>query len=556
MNNKAVTVILKKLAFLLEIKGENPFKSRAYSNAARIIEEEGINIIQAVKEETIGDIKGFGKALREKITEFVETGRMSYYEKITAEIPESILEIRKIPGLGPRKVKMLYDTLNITGLDSLEEACSDGSIKQIKGFGDKTIEDILTGIAFIRAHKGRFLQEKVRSLAESTADLLRESALFRQVEPSGDIRRYSETIPGIQIIASAYDIPAAMKGVEDRLETERKEGSRIFIKNESGVDISLELCLPDAFPQKLHETTGSGDYIKEFYNYINTKNIDLTGIETEKEIYERAGIPYLPPELREGKSALDRALTNGIPELIEEKDLHGMIHLHSTWSDGKNSIKEMALACRDLGFEYMVLTDHSRSSAIANGLDIEKLKQQHSEIDKLNGEDLGIRIIKGIESDILSDGSLDYPDEILESIDIIIASVHNGFKMSMGAMTKRIINALKNPYTTILGHPTGRLLLSRPPYEVDIKQVIDAAADYGKVIEINSNPYRLDLSWENSLYAKEKGVKLALSPDSHRSDTLDDIFLGVKVARKAWLTNNDIINCLRYEDFMKNFAGK
>jgi DNA polymerase (family X) len=555
MNNQELIKILKNISILLELKGENPFKSRAYTNAAEIIKIEDIDIERAVKEKTLKDIKGFGKALVSKITGYVETGKMEYYEKLTAEVPESLVALTKLSNLGTKKVRQIWQELGITTMEELEMACKNGTLLKLKGFTEKTIEMIINSIEHKRASKGRHLQYAIKNEANAILSFLKNNSVVLRAEITGDVRRFTETITKLHFLIAVkdnIDIKEILLNSELNLTEENNDIDILRFKTANDIPVTIQVVANNDFAFQLHKTTGNEEYLIKFEKVAEVKNIVISerNYSSEEEIYKAVDLQYVPPELRESIKAIDAAKQNKIPKLIEPSDLKGMIHVHSKWTDGHNSIREMALRCKDMGFFYMVLCDHSKSAAYANGLSPERVIKQHQEIDNLNTENLGIRIVKGIESDILSDGLLDYDNVVLKSFDFVIASLHSGFKMNKSDMTKRIINALKNPYTKMLGHPTGRLILVRPGYEIDIKQVIECAADYGKAIEINCNPYRLDLSWEKVIYAKAKGVKIGICPDSHRTNSLDDVWIGVDVARKGWLEKDDIINCFEYNDFM------
>ncbi len=576
INNEKIIDILKNLSILLEIKGENPFKARAYSNAANLIEVKNIDVIKEINEGTLSEIKGFGKALVSKLTELVNNGKLEYYEKLKQEIPLTLIDLTKIGGLGPKKVNQIWKKLNITTVEALEKACLNGELKNLKGFTEKTEEMILNGIEHKKASKGRFIQQSVKKQAEDIWKILSELKEVEKVAITGEIRRFTETIKELNFIIGYKNFEnldetckLAIQNYCSELEIVDNLPDSYILKGITSlkVPITFRFVPFENYYIVLHQTTGNDEYIKSFNKYLEQNNFRIIDnhffkdstkitINSEKELYSIIKLQYVEPELRESTKPIEIARQNQLPKLIEVTNLKGMIHVHSNWTDGQNSIREMALKSKELGFEYMVLCDHSQSAAYANGLTKERVKLQQKEIDKLNNENLGIKIIKGIESDILNDGSLDYDEETLKSFDIVIASIHSGFRMTKSEMTKRIITALKNPYTTILGHPTGRLLTVRPGYDLDMKQVIDCASDYGKIIEINSNPYRLDISWENLLYAKEIGMKTSINPDSHRTSSLTDIFIGVNVARKAWYEAKDVINTYSYEDFLKNIVKK
>ena len=558
MADKRLIKILENIASLLEIKGENHFKTRAYKNAAEIIREQNIDVKKAVEENTLKDIKGFGKALQEKISDYVLNGEMEYYKNLTSEIPESVLTIRKIANIGPKKAGQLFFEHGVSDIYSLEKLCVDDELRKIKGFSAKSQEMVLNSIQHVKAGKGRLRQEEARKITKFIEQIEFDNSDIVKFEISGDYKKKSETIDSIDIVVMVSE-PTIFDS--DSVRNEIIEKIR---RNEKFADFDIDALKINIHPEedrsyylKIHELSASKEYLEKFNNLIETKYGSFgyfTGINSEEDIYSQMKMDFVVPELREKAKFLHKAEKGELPELIKNDDIKGMLHCHSTWSDGRNSIKEMALASKELGCTYFAICDHSQAASYANGLTPDRVKKQHYEIDKLNEENHGIKIIKGIEADILSDGSLDYDEETLAGFEMVVASVHSSFNMSKKDMTTRIICALKSPYTTMLGHVTGRLILVRPAYEVDVKDIIQAAADYGKIIEINANPYRLDLSWENAMYAKEKGVKIAINPDSHKTSTLSDIYYGVDVARKAGLEKKDVVNTLGYEKFMELIA--
>ena len=562
---KKLIKILKNISILLEIKSENPFKSKAYLNAATILKEQKIDIAEAIKNNTLKNIKGIGDALQKKITEYYETGKIQYYENLIKEIPETLAELTNVYNIGIKTAKKLWVEYNITDMNSLEEALLSGKLDKLKGFTLKNKEIMINSIQHKKASKGRFLQEEATEESKSFLSRLINIPEIKFAELSGKQRRFSEVTDELIFIIACDDNNLNLFNNFENLKNPDSETYTSL--TQSGIPIIIKICPTKSFYWKLHKTTGSEEYITHFLEFVKEMgyNYDDLGIykdnlpvviKSENDIYKILDLQFIPPEIREYPLALQRARKNRIPKLIERSDLKGMIHVHTNWSDGRNSIREMALKAKELGFEYIVICDHSQSASYANGLTIEKINLQHREIDRLNDEDLGIKIIKGIESDIMRDGSLDYPDEILEKFEIVIASVHSHFNISKSEMTRRIIYALMSPYTTMLGHPTGRLLLARPAYQVDTKELIDAAKDYNKIIEINCNPYRLDLSWEDAFYAKSKGLKLSINPDSHEQNTLTDVEYGIKTARKAWLEKSDVINCLEFNEFINQFSKK
>ena len=554
MNTKETIRILRNISILLEIKGENPFKTKAYSYAADYLEDNSIDVNQIVSDGSIKDIKGFGKALQEKISELVLSDKLNFYENLTQELPESLIEITKISGLGPKKTAILYNQLEIKNIDDLESACIENKLIELKGFGAKTQEMIFNSLSHKKASKNKFLQDRNSVLGSELIEMLNKEISINKAEFTGDLRRFTEVFSEIDIIVES-----------DTNTTNEEIISKIEEIQKSGIKLNIQYVNSEDYIWKLHNSTGNTDYLKAFYTHLNNlgftydsnsiyKNNDKINLNSELELYSLLNLQYVPVEIRESALAIEKAKTHSINQLITNNDLKGMLHFHTNWSDGRNSLREMAIQIKELGFEYAAVCDHSAYAAYANGLTIDRVYSQFKEINKLNNESIGITLLKGIESDILPDGSLDYNNELLKQFDIVVASIHSNFRMNKKEMTDRIIKAIKNPYTTVIGHPTGRLLLTRAGYEIDIDDFINACSDYGKVIEINANPYRLDFSWENCVKALDKGVKFAINPDSHKTETLKDVFIGVKSARKAWITKEDVINCLPLNEFVKNYV--
>jgi len=559
MYDKKLVKLLRNASILLQIKGENIFKANAYSNAADIIESQQLDVAELVQNGKLGEIKGFGEALVKKITEYVQTGKMSFYEKLISEVPEELIKITKIPGIGPKKTKQLYEKLGIRTIEDLEKACIEGKIASLKGFSEKTQEILLNSIQHIKAWKGKKQLFACFQEAENVASILRSTPAVEEFSIVGEMRRYTEVISNVEFLV-ACESPEPVIDVFKSKYSIAVEENLLKFETDEEISVVIHFSNPENYHWQLHNLTASDEYLNHFQQYFEEKTNSRFNLlvfplkdhklQSERQIFDLLELQYIPPELREKAIAIEKAKAREIPHLVDEKDLKGMIHVHSTWSDGFNSIEQMAIAAKNLGFEYIAICDHSQTARYANGLEPERVLQQHKEIDELNSKGLGIRILKGIEPDILPDGSLDYSEDILRQFDLVVASVHSHFKMTKSEMTRRIIYAIMSPYTHILGHPTGRLLLARDSYEVDVKEIIDAAADYGKIIELNANPYRLDLPWEYLMYAKEKGVKISINPDSHDYNSLVDVFYGVKFARKGWLEPKDVVNCLSLDDFM------
>lgn len=560
LNKKEVASILEEIGILLELKGENPFKTRAYFNAARTISGLTSDLTDLVESREIGNIKGIGKTLAEKITALVTTGKLEYYENLKSEFPPTIFELFGIAGLGPKKIKKLFDTLAITSLTELEYACNENRLVDLEGFGAKTQANILRGIGIRKKFSEKFHFPVARNAAENILKHVNRSKGIKRSEITGSLRRKKEIIGDIDILVSAAkkDADGVMKHFitaadVDQVVAEGRTKSSIILK--AGINVDMRVVSDKEFPFALHYFTGSKEHNVHMRRIANEQGYKLNeyglfresdntriSCREEKDIFEKLGMEYIPPELREDTGEIAAAEKGMLPNLIEETDLRGTFHCHTTYSDGANSLEEMLRAAESRKWEYLGIADHSQSAQYARGLSKADIKRQRKEIDLLNKKYGSCRLLHGIESDILADGSLDYDERTLEIFDFVVVSVHSRFKMTEAEMTKRVIRAIKNKYTTIIGHPTGRLLLSRDGYNIDLVQVIDAAADYGKAIEINSHPYRLDLDWRMIKYAKEKGVTICINPDAHNTDGLDDVRYGIGIARKGWLEADDVLN--------------
>jgi len=570
LDKKTVINILNEIGLLLELKGENPFKIRAYYNAARAIEtlDEDIEIL--VKNNKLKEVKGIGEAINKKITELITTGRLEYYENLKASIPEDLVEMLKIPGLGPKKIKTLWDKLDIKTVGELEYACLENRLVELPGFGEKTQKKILEGIKFVK----RFSNQHLFSEAYSEANLLKQyllkTGLVIRCEIAGSIRRKKEIVKDIDILATTNNPQKLMESFVEYDKTRDvivKGDTKTSITLESGINADLMVVKDEEYPYALHHFTGSKEHNTAMRHRAKRMGIKMneyglfkgdTLIECydEEEIFRKLNLSYIPPEIRENMGEIEAAEKGEIPVLVEQKDIKGVFHVHTNYSDGANTLTEMVYGAKELGYKYIGITDHSKSARYAHGLNEEDILRQFDEIDGLSEKYTDIKILKGIESDILKDGSLDYEEDLLKKFDFVIASVHSNFKMSKEEMTERIIKAVKNKYTTILGHLTGRLLLSRDVYDLDVYRVIDACAEYDKIIEINSNPHRLDIDWRYIKYAKEKGVKLAICPDAHRVEGLQDVKYGVGIARKGWLEAKDVINTYDVDKVYEIFKRK
>lgn len=570
MDKTTVINILNEIGLLLGLKGGNPFKIRAYYNAARALETLDEDIEVLVRNNKLKEVKGIGEAINKKITELITTGRLEYYDNLKASIPESLVEMLKIPGLGPKKIKTLYDKLDIKNVGELEYACLENRLVELPGFGEKTQKKILEGIKLVKRFSNQYLFSEAYSEANLLKQYLLKTGLVIRCEIAGSIRRKKEIVKDIDILATTNNPQKLMERFveyDKARDVIAKGDTKTSITLGSGINADLRVVKDEEYPYTLYHFTGSKEHNTamrhrakrmgiKMNEYGLFKGDTLIKCQDEEEILRKLNLSYIPPEIRENMGEIETAEKGEIPVLVEEKDIKGIFHVHTNDSDGANTLTEMVNGARELGYKYIGITDHSKSARYANGLKEEDILRQFDEIDRLNKKYTDITILKGIESDILKDGSLDYEEDLLKKFDFVIASVHSNFKMSKEEMTERIIKAVKNKYTTILGHLTGRLLLSRDGYDLDIYKVIDTCAEYDKIIEINSNPHRLDIDWRYIKYAKEKGVKLAICPDAHRVEGLQDVKYGVGIARKGWFEAKDVINTYDVDQVYEIFKQK
>ncbi len=565
MEKKDIQDALEEIALLLELKGENPFKIRAHRNAARALKVVSADIRELAAANALQNIDGIGKGIAAKIGEMVASGRSSTLDKLRAEFPDTIIELFRVPGLGSKKVKTLYEKLGIATLGELEYACRENRLVELEGFGPATQEKILAEIEFIQTQTGRHLQHRALSTAEMLVAFLRDHPQVSHAEIAGSLRRRLELVKDIDLVAAC---PAGSRAQVTRdflaqeivAETISTGETKTSVRLLSNIAADLRLVAEDQFPFALMHFTGSKEHNIVMRHRAQTRGLKLNeyGLHRngdsilatdETEIFAALDLPLIAPELREDRGELDAAERGKLPQLVDYQDIKGMLHVHSTYSDGTNTLTELAQRCREMGFTYLGISDHSQSAAYAGGLREDDVLRQHDEIDKLNGQFDDFTIFKGIESDILSDGSLDYPDTILTHFDFIIASVHSRLNMPIEEATERIIRAIENPYTTILGHPTGRLLAAREGYPLDMERVIEAATEHNTVIELNASPHRLDLDWRYLRQARDHGIKVAINPDAHSLEGLADIRFGIGIARKGWLRAGDVINTRSRDDF-------
>lgn len=557
MENKPISRTLKLLAQLMELHKENPFKVKSITNAALKIDKLPLPIATIPLTE-IDKIEGIGKSIAAKIIELLNTGTLQELEDLLAQTPIGIVEMLGIKGIGPKKIGVIWHDLGIETLGELYYACNENRLIEAKGFGLKTQEEIKRLIEFKMAANGKFLYARAEAffnaLYESIAVWLNHVDQHALLGVAGEYRRSCEIIDEIVLVLGAEDTESVIEQLPNFPSIEFTSTTpHIFSgQTESGLKISLHIIEKSNFSNAYFKLTGSALHVE--------KVLELAGdhqFNSEEEIYAKAGLDFIVPELRENTNEIELAKTHQLPILIKESDLKGSLHNHSDWSDGVHTLEQMARYCKEqLNLEYLGICDHSKSAFYASGLNEQRVYAQHQQIDQLNAQLAPFKIFKGIESDILYDGSLDYSDDILKTFDFVVASVHSQLKMSSDKATQRLITAIENPYTTILGHPTGRLLLARKGYEIDYKKVIDACAANNVVIEINANPLRLDLDWRWHQYALDKGVLLSINPDAHRMEGFHDTKYGVMVGRKGGLTAEKCLNAFSLAEISDFFANK
>ncbi|WP_437921590.1 helix-hairpin-helix domain-containing protein [Sphingobacterium sp. LRF_L2] len=552
MENKAIAKAFKLCSQLMELHNQNPFRTKAMASASFKIDKLPFQAADASIEE-LSEQPGIGKSTAEKISSILQTGSFDELDKLVAQTPKGLLEMLSIKGLGPKKIQIIWQDLGIESVGELRYACNENRLVEAKGFGLKTQEEIRKAIEFASAAEGLFLFAKAEKPAQHLLDVLVTDFKEYQHSFTGEFRRKSEIISSIDILTTAplEDIQASLTKSNAYTVLESSNGA-LVLSNELSIKYQVLPSSVNTFAFDLLETTGSENHVQELKNI---QGVIPSGI-TEEEIYQKLDLAYIEPELREGMGEIELAKAHQLPELISFNDLQGTLHNHSTYSDGVHSLEQMAKFCKDeLGLSYFGICDHSKTAVYANGLSEDRLEQQWKEIDELNIKLSPFKIFKGIESDILGDGSLDYADDILSKFDFVVASVHSNLRMDEEKATQRLIRAIENPYTTILGHPTGRLLLSRAGYPIDYRKVIDACAANNVVIEINANPLRLDLDWRWQRYALEKGVLLSINPDAHRTEGLLDMHYGIHVARKGGLSAARCLNAFSISEIGSFFSS-
>jgi DNA polymerase (family 10) len=581
MEKEKVAEVLVEIGVLLELKGENPFRTRAYGNAARAIESLAEPLEKLIAEERLNEVKGIGEAIQKKITELVTTGSLAYYEELKASIPPGLLQMLEIPGVGPKKIKALHDKLGITTIEQLEQACKEGKVAQLAGFGEKTQANICDGITRRRTYASRHLVIEGMAIAEPLLEALRSHPDVIRCSTAGSLRRFKEIIGDIDFLVSSKHPGRVIEFFTSQpaiLRIGAKGETKASVILPGGIQSDLRVVSDAEFPFALLYFTGSKEHnivmrqraiqrglrLNEYGLFRSKEETRdpklLVPCRTEEEIFAELGLAYIPPELREDAGEFAAAEAGTLPRLLEWTELRGSLHNHSVWSDGHHRLEEIARHMDDLGCDYWAITDHSKSSWQANGLDADRLREELKAVKEVNqllaNEGNDFRLLTGIEVDILRDGTLDLPDESLVELDVVVASIHQSFNQTEGELTQRLISAARNPFVHMLGHMTGRLLLQREPYKVNQRAVIDACAASGTWIELNASPNRFDMDWRLWPYAKSRGVKCVINCDAHRNEHAGFLRLGAGMARKGWLEKSDVINTLPLDKLLVELERK
>jgi DNA polymerase (family 10) len=578
MENYEIAGVLEEVADLLEIQGANPFRVRAYRNAARTVNEHTTPMRHLVEEGAdLKELPDVGEDIAGYIEELVTTGSLSLLDEIAEEVPRTLAEITRLPGIGPKRTKTLWDELGITTVDGLEKAAEAGKIVQLEGFGKKTQEKILAGIETHRRHVERFLLSEADRYVEPLLEHMREAPGIERLEVAGSYRRRKETVGDLDLLAIADEGGPVMEhftSYRKVAEVEQAGETRGTVVLSSGIQVDLRVLEADDYGAALVYFTGSKEHNIELRKRALARDLTVSeyGVfeleedgesdegrtqgrrvagRTEEEVYAAVELPWIPPELREDRGEIEAAAGGELPDLIELDDVRGDLQMHTTWSDGRNSVEEMLRACADRGYEYFAITDHSQALAMTGGLDEGRLREQWEEMDEVVGRNDGIRLLRSLEVDILEDGTLDLSDEMLEALDLVVVSVHSKFGLEPDAQTERILAAVRHPQTDILAHPTGRLINRREPYAFDLEAVLETAAGEGVAVELNAHPDRLDLKDTHLVRAAELGVKIVISTDAHRREHLELMRYGVEQARRAWLEPDDVLNTLPLDDFLE-----
>ena len=548
MENKQIIKLIKQTTKLMELYGENDFKIRSYNSAIFNIEKANLRLAD-LSEDELSNIDGIGKSIAGSLNEIIQSGEYTYLNELTAKTPKGVLEMLQLSGFGPKKVKLIWEKLEIETLEELVEACKKDQIAQLKGFAKKTQEQLLEAAEFTISNRGKLHFREAEKLANDLKEQMAQMEGVGQVEVTAEVRRKMPVISAVEMLVVTDQKAAVIKYFkalpEFDIQAKLSGPLKLALQhNHYGIEVLIHFCKAEDFINELYRSSANPLHLSLSWKEGETiyDALKEQAFPSEEAIFQSLDIPFIPVELREGLWEQAMIEQDGIPQLVEMQDLKGIMHNHSTYSDGAHSLRQMAEYCKELGYEYLGISDHSKTAVYASGLTEDAVKKQHAEIDELNKELAPFKIFKGIESDILNDGSLDYSEEVLASFDFIVASIHAQLNMDEQKATERLIKAIANPYTTMLGHPTGRLLLKRKGYPINHKAVIDACAEHGVIIEINAHPWRLDLDWKHVRYALEKGVKISINPDAHEQKGYHDMYYGLCVGRKAGLTAKDTFN--------------
>ena len=563
MDKKHVAEILDEIGTLLELQGENPFRCNAYHSASRAIDQMEEDLAEVVASKRLSTIKGIGATLQDKITTLATTGELEFYTDLKAKIPAGLVDMLRLPGMGPKKIRVLADQLSVTDLTLLKAACEAGTVAGLKGFGAKTQAKILEGLAFLEKVGHRVRIDEAMAVAEALRAGICDAPGVERIELCGSLRRRKETIQDIDLLVAARDAGpimdrfVALPGVVQVVGRGDTKAS-VMVERPTGggqayMNADLRVVTPEQFPFALHYFTGSKEHNVAIRGLAQKHGLKLNEYELagpkksvackdEADLFKALGLDYIAPEMREDTGEVEAAADHKLPTLIEHGDLQGTFHCHTNWSDGSGTVEQMALAARELGFRYLGIADHSQSLTVANGLTPERVRKQQAEIDEVSSKLKGFKIFKGTECDILPDGQLDFDDEVLATFDYVVASVHSHFNQTEAEMTARIIRAVRHPAVRMLGHATGRLLLRRDGYKVDLDAVLKAALECGTFVEINAHPQRLDIDWIQCKRARSLGVTLVINPDAHSSEGIGLTRFGIDVARRGWIAKEQVFN--------------
>jgi DNA polymerase (family 10) len=577
MDNRAIAALLGEIALFSELAGDNPFKVRAFQNVARAVEKHPESVAELCAAGRLREIKGVGQSIEEILQEIIETGASRLLTELKSKFPEGITEILSLSGMGPKKVKAVFEKLGVATIGELEHACRENRLAGLEGFGEKTQTNVLKAIEFQKTTQASRLYSEALSIGEELVRLATETDLFVRVDIAGSLRRGKSTFKDIDILT----VPKKGKSIEAIREklialADAEYGEPAIIGagdtkislRRRGLQVDFRVVPEESYPAALQHFTGSREHNTQLRSRAKAMGMKMSEwgvydadgnalpLRDESDVYEKVGLRWVPPEIREADGEIEAAEAGTLPALVEEKDFQGMIHVHSTASDGTRSVEEMARECIRRGYRWLCMSDHSRSATYAGGLSSERLLAQVEEIRELNKTLAPFRIFAGVESDILGDGSLDYPDDMLLQLDFVIGSVHSRLAMDSDSATARLLAAARNPLLTILGHPSGRLLLEREGYQWNEAPILDALASRGAALEHNCNPHRLDPDWGVLKRASRKGIPIAVDPDAHATDGFDDMRFGITMARKAWLTKKDVLNCMDVEEIDAWFKAR